>query len=138
MLDEDAIAGLLGSKPTFAMVGASSSPERDSFDVMEYLLEQGFRVIPVNPYETEVLGRKAYASLAEVPEPVDVVLVFRRSTHAAEVAAEAAAIGAKVVWLTLGVAAEEAAAVAEASGVGYVENRCVKATHRLMKRAEIL
>jgi uncharacterized protein len=138
VLDDEAIAALFRSSPTFALVGASSSPERDSFDVMDYLLEQGFRVIPVNPEETEVLGQKAYPSLAEVPEPIDVVLVFRRSEYAAEVAASSVAAGAKVLWLTLGVASAEAAAIASAAGLGTVEDRCAKATHKLLKRAEMI
>lgn len=137
-LDHEAIAGLYRSNPTIALVGASSSPERDAYDVMEYLLEQGFKVIPVNPAETEVHGRPAYASLEEVPDRVDVVLVFRSSEHAAALAASAVAIGAKVLWLTLGVSSEEAAAVAEDAGLGYVEDRCIKATHKLMKRGEAL
>lgn len=135
VLDDDAIAALLAAKPSFALVGASSSPERDAFDVMEYLLAEGFRVVPVNPTESEVLGQPAVGSLAEIDEPVEVVLVFRRAEHAPPVAAEAVAAGARVLWLTVGIRSDEARAVAEAAGLGYVEDRCAKATHRLLKRA---
>lgn len=138
MLDDQQIADLYKSNPTMAMVGASGNPDRESYDILAYLLEQGFHVVPVNPRESEIQGQKAYASLAEIPEPIDVVLVYRRAEDAAEVAAEGIAAGAKVVWLPVGTTSDEAEAAAEAAGIGYIEDRCPRATHKLMRNAGML
>lgn len=127
--DDDLRAILLESK-TIAMVGASSNPERASHGIMTQLLAAGYHVIPVNPKETEVLGQKAYASLADIRERIDVVDVFRKSEDTPGIADEATAIGAKVLWLQLGVTNEDAAARAKASGLTVVMDKCIGATHR--------
>jgi predicted CoA-binding protein len=123
---------ILTEAQTIALVGASPKPWRPSNDVMRYLLEQGYNVIPVRPPDCEqVLGVPCVASLRELEEPVDLVNVFRRSEHTPEVAREAVAIGAKALWLQLGLVSEEARSLAEAGGLDYVENACTKVVHRL-------
>jgi predicted CoA-binding protein len=111
---------------TIAVVGASPRPHRPSHGVMRYLQRQGYRTIPVNPEAgvDTILGEKCYAALAEIPEAVDMVDIFRRSSRAAEAVDEAIAIGAKVVWMQLGVRDNAAAARAEAHGIKVVMNRC--------------
>lgn len=99
---------------------------------MRYLLEQGYRAIPVRPRDCEeVLGVPCVSSLTEIDEPVDLVDVFRRSEHAPEVAREAVAVGARALWLQLGIVSEEARSIAEAAGMDYVDNACTKVVHRL-------
>jgi uncharacterized protein len=94
---------LLSRARTIAVVGLSSDPDRPSNDVASYMQRRGYRIIPVNPFETEVLGERAHPSLIDVPERVDVVNVFRRPQHTPEVAREAVAIGARMLWLQVGV-----------------------------------
>jgi uncharacterized protein len=122
----DYITEILSSARTFAMVGASPNPVRPSYFVQKYLLAKGYRVIPVNPGQAEILGQTAYPKLADIPEPVDVVDVFRNSEAALEITREAIAIGAKVVWMQLTVRNDEAAALAEGAGLKVVMNRCPK------------
>jgi uncharacterized protein len=123
---------ILTEAQTIALVGASPKPWRPSNDVMRYLLEQGYDVIPVRPRDCEqVLGVPCVASLHELEGPVDLVNVFRRSEHTPEVAREAVAIGAKALWLQLGLVSEEARSLAESGGLDYVENACTKVVHRL-------
>ncbi|UPT55206.1 CoA-binding protein [Dickeya zeae] len=127
MQDND-IKKLLTEVKTIALVGASDNPSRPSYGVMAYLLEQGYRVIPVNPGlagET-LLGQNVYASLAEISEPVDMVDVFRQSNAAFEIAQEAIAIGARVLWLQIGVINEAAAVLAHDAGLSVVMDRCPK------------
>ena len=124
------LRALLASARTIAMVGASSKPDRPSHGVMKFLLHRGFHVVPVTPFETEVHGQKAYASLAEIPEPVDIVDVFRRADATPPIADEAVAIGAKALWLQLGIASEEAARRAGAGGLTVIMNRCIAETTR--------
>jgi len=126
---------ILNETKTVAMVGASSNPEKPSYGVMKYLLGAGYRVIPVNPKETEVLGQKAVASLAEIREPVDVVDVFRKSEDTPGIADEAIAIGAKVLWLQVGISNDSAAAKALAAGMQVVMNMCMGVTHRRLQIA---
>ncbi|HTK83639.1 MAG TPA: CoA-binding protein [Patescibacteria group bacterium] len=121
---------ILVNAKTIAMVGASSNPERPSYEVMQVLQKAGYHVIPVNPNETEVLGEKAYASLSDIPEPVDIVDVFRRAESTPPVAEEAVKIGAKVLWLQLGIINEEAAEIAQHGGLQVVMDRCIKVMHR--------
>jgi predicted CoA-binding protein len=120
---------LLVEANTIAMVGASSSPDKTSHEIMKRLLAAGYRVIPVNPRETEVLGQKAYPSLDAIAEPVDIVDVFRRSEDTPPIADEAAKIGAKALWLQIGVSNEETAERAKAAGLVVVMNKCIGATH---------
>ena len=117
---------ILTSVRTIAVVGASPRRERPSHGVMAYLQRQGYRAIPVNPNAvgTTINGETVYAKLADVPEPIDMVDVFRRSKMAGGVVDEALAVGAKVVWMQLGVRDDDAAARAEAHGLKVVMNRC--------------
>jgi predicted CoA-binding protein len=122
------IRDILARHGTIAMVGASANTSRPSYFAMKYLKQKGFRVIPVNPGQAdkEILGEKVYASLAEIEEQVDIVDVFRTSDAALAVAREAIAIGAKVVWMQIGVRNDEAARLAEEAGLRVVMNRCPK------------
>ena len=108
------------------MVGCSPDPRRDSHDVARYLLANGYRVIPVNPAADEILGQRCHRTLGDIPEPVDVVDIFRRSESAGAHVDEAIAIGAKAVWMQLGVVDEQAASRARAAGLAVVMNRCPK------------
>jgi predicted CoA-binding protein len=122
---------ILRDAKTIALVGASPDPGRPSHGVMAYLLRAGYQVIPVNPVaDGEVLGQRCLGSLAELEEPVDLVDVFRRPEHCAEVAREAAAAGAGALWLQLGVVSDEARRVAEESGMDFVEDECTAIVHR--------
>jgi predicted CoA-binding protein len=129
----DQIRDLLRTARTIAVVGLSDNPARPSYGVAAYLKRQGYRIIPVNPAVSEVLGEKSYARLEDVPEKIDVVDVFRRSEHVPEVVDSAIAIGAKAVWCQDGVIHEEAAAKARAAGLFVVMDRCMLRDHaRLM------
>ena len=122
---------------TLAVVGASRHPEKAAFSVPSALQAEGFRVIPVNPEADTLFGERAYPTLAAVPEPVEVVLVFRPSEEAPRIAEEAVRIGAKALWLQLGLKSEEARRIAEGAGLLYVENRCMgveRARRRISKR----
>jgi predicted CoA-binding protein len=122
---DNEIAALLQSARTIAVVGASSNPMRSSHGVMAHLIQLGYTCIPVNPHEREVLGQKAYSSLAEVPGPIDIVDVFRRSEFTPGVADEAVKCHAKVLWLQQGLWNEEAAARATAGGLTVVMDECL-------------
>ena len=121
---------ILRSARTIAVVGASPDPSRTSHGVMRYLQHAGYRCIPVNPNADEVLGERCYPSLADVPEPIDLVDVFRRTEYCAGVAREAAATGASALWLQLGLRSAEARDVAEEAGMEYVEDACTAVVHR--------
>ena len=127
-MHEDLIREVLQSTRTIALVGASHKPERPSYRVMAYLLERGYHVIPVNPglAGQQLLGQEVKRTLAEIDEPVDMVDVFRSADAAYEIAGEAIAIGAKSLWLQLGVINEEAAALAQAAGLKVVMDYCPK------------
>ena len=120
----ETIKAILDGCKTIAVVGLSSDPNRPSFGVASYMRRRGYKVIPVNPNETEVFGETAYASLAEVPEPIDLVDIFRRSDAAGKAVDEAIAIGAKAVWLQEGVIDEAAAGRAHDAGLLVVMDRC--------------
>lgn len=129
---DDTIRSILKSVRTIAMVGASANEIRPSYFVMKYLQDKGFRVIPVNPQFAgkEILGERAYASLADVPEPVDMIDIFRNSAAAGGVVDDAIALkeklGARIVWMQLGVVNEEAAKRAETAGFTVIMDRCPK------------
>jgi predicted CoA-binding protein len=123
-------AEILSETHTIALVGASPKPWRPSHTVMRYLLESGYRVIPVRPRVKEVLDVPCVGSLAEIEEPIDLVDVFRRAEFCPQVAAEAVEVGAKALWLQLGIVSPEARAIAEDAGIDYVENECTAIAHR--------
>jgi uncharacterized protein len=124
-------ADILRDARTIAIVGASPRAGRPSHGVMSYLLRVGYRCIPVRPRDCdEVLGVACVASLAEVEEPIDLVDVFRRPEHCPAVAREAAAVGARALWLQLGIVSAEARIVAQESGMDYVEDECTAIVHR--------
>jgi predicted CoA-binding protein len=128
---------IMAGARTIALVGASPRPERPSNSVMRYLLDQGYRVIPVRPVgPAEIHGVPRVAALSEIEEPIDLVDVFRRAEFCPGVAEEAVAAGAAALWLQLGVVSPEARAIAEAAGLDYVENACTAIAHgRLADRA---
>lgn len=122
------LARILADASTIAMVGASSNPEKASYRIMRQLQKAGYRVIPVNPRETEILGERAYPSLIDIPERVDIVDVFRRAEDTPQIADEAVTIGAKTFWLQEGISNEDAAARARTGGLNVVMNACIGAT----------
>jgi hypothetical protein len=123
------IARVLNAARTIAIVGLSGNQLRPSNSVGLYLQRHGYRVIPVNPNESEILGETSYASLSEVPEHVDVVDVFRRPDAVPEIAREAVAIGADALWCQLGVISPEGTQIAEQGGLAVVVDRCMKIEH---------
>jgi predicted CoA-binding protein len=118
---------------TIAVVGLSPNPERPSHEVARYLQAAGYRIIPVNPMASEVLGEKSYASLGDVPERVDVVDIFRRSEDVPPIVREAIRIGATVVWMQEGIAHAAAAAEARAAGLAVVMDRCMLKEHQRLQ-----
>ena len=127
---------LLGEAHTIAVVGLSSKPDRPSLSVAAYLQERGYRIVPVNPRETEVLGEPAYPSLRELPESIaiDVVDVFRRAEDTPDVARDAVAIGAKVLWLQDGIVNEEAYRIASEAGLEVIMGVCIRTTDQRLQR----
>ena len=124
-------AQILAKARTIALVGASPNSSRPSHSVMRYLLDAGYRVIPVRPLDCdEVLGVPCVASLGEIEEPIDVVDVFRRAEHAPAHAREAVAAGAGAFWLQLGLVSDEARRIVEDAGIDYVEDACTAVVHR--------
>jgi predicted CoA-binding protein len=130
---DDDIKSLLTHAQTIAIVGASSNSDKSSYGIMRKLQRAGYRVIPVNPRETEVLGEKAYASLSDIPEKIDIVDVFRRAEDTPPIADEAVKIGAKALWLQSGIASEDAAARATAGGLTVVMDACLATAHVLLR-----
>jgi uncharacterized protein len=129
---------LLGEARTIAVVGLSSKPGRPSLGVAGYLQEHGYRILPVNPNESEVLGERAYGSLLELPPDlrVDVVDVFRRAEATPAVAREAVAIGAKVLWLQEGIVNDEAYRIAADAGLDVIMGVCIRSTKRRLDEEE--
>ena len=123
---ERRIEAILAGSKTVAVVGISDKPDRPSHGVAKYLQERGYRVIPVNPLLTEVLGEKAFKSLTEIPGQVDLVDVFRKSADVPEVAEEAVRIGARFFWMQEGVVSDRAREILDAAGIPWVMDRCVK------------
>jgi uncharacterized protein len=129
---------ILADSKTIAVVGLSSDPQRPSHSVAAYLQQQGYRIIPVNPNISEALGEKAYASVRDIPVPVDVVDIFRRPEAVGPIVEDAIAKGAKVVWMQVGVIDDAAAARARAAGLTVVMDTCMRVTHQLLRaRGEI-
>jgi predicted CoA-binding protein len=125
---------ILKNSRTIAVVGLSSNPARPSNGVSEYMKRSGYRIIPVNPNEREVLGEKSYARLEDVPERIDIVNVFRRPEHAPEIVESAIRVGAKSVWLQEGVIHEQAANRAREAGLDVVMDKCILKEHRKLQR----
>src|SRR3954447_7428052 len=124
---------LLTDTTVIAMVGASSNRDKASNGIMRKLQHAGYRVIPVNPKETEILGERSYASLVDIPERIDIVDVFRRAEDTPAIADEAVTIGAKALWLQTGIVSEDAAARAKQGGLTVVMDKCIGATHSLLR-----
>ncbi len=124
-MNDQAITELLRTSNTIAVVGASSNPMRASLGVSRFLQRQGYRVIPVNPNETEILGERAYASLKDIPDSIDIVDIFRRASGVPEVVDEALQKGVRCIWMQEGVVNEAAADKAEAAGIPVVMDRCI-------------
>jgi predicted CoA-binding protein len=130
---EQDLKRLLSDARSIAIVGASSDPDRPSNGIMRKLKSVGYRVIPVNPNETDVLGERAYPSLLDVPERIDIVDVFRRAEYTPAIADEAVKVGAKALWLQSGVSNEDAAARASAGGLTVVMNACIGVMHSILQ-----
>jgi predicted CoA-binding protein len=132
----DAIADILKNYKTIAVVGLSSNLRRPSFTVTQYMQSVCYRIIPVNPNETEVLGEKSYPRLEDIPksQPIEIVDIFRRSENIPPVVDSAIAVGAKVIWMQQGIENQNAAAKARAAGLFVVEDACILIEHRLRHR----
>ena len=128
---------LLSQARTIAVVGLSNRRSRPSYGVSEYMQSAGYRIIPVNPAETEVLGEKAYPTLDQIPVPVDIVDIFRRPEFVPDIVDAAIRIGAKCVWMQEGVVHEEAARKARAAGLEVVMDHCILKAHRRMLASRI-
>jgi predicted CoA-binding protein len=123
---------ILRAYRTIAVVGLSNDRRRDSHSVSQYMQAAGYRIIPVNPTESEVLGEKAYPDLASVPEPVEIVDIFRRPEYIPAIVDQAIAIGAKVIWMQEGIVSEAAAAKGRAAGLEVVMDSCIRTVHQRM------
>jgi predicted CoA-binding protein len=130
MFDNQPIEKILRNAKTIAVVGFSSRTSRAGYYVPAYLKQKGYRIIPINPYLEDGLGEKAYASLTDVPEEVDLVLIFQRSQKVPPFVDQAIQIGAKAVWMQLGIAHAEAAEAARAAGLDVVQDACMLVEHR--------
>ena len=134
-MDQDkTIDKILAEAKTIAVVGFSSAPQKAGYYVPAYLKKAGYRIIPVNPNLSEGLGEPAYAALADVPEPIDLALIFQRSENVPPFVDQAIACGAKAVWMQLGIANEAAAERARAAGLDVVQDACMLVEHRHWKR----
>jgi len=131
--DSNAIYDLLTDTQVIALVGHSHQPEKDSYRVAQYLRDAGYTVYPVNPTVEEIDGEKSYKSIADIPEQVHLVDVFRGSRHVPAIVDDAIAAGAKAVWTQLGISHDEAAKTALAAGLDVVMNRCTKIEHARMR-----
>jgi predicted CoA-binding protein len=126
----DAIAEILRETKTIAVIGLSANPLRPSFAVSEYLQRVGYRIIPVNPNEKEILGEKCYARMEDIPESIDMVDVFRRAEHLLPLAESAIKVGAKTIWFQLGIENAAAARLAHGAGLNVVEDACLLIEHK--------
>ena len=123
---DDVVEQILSTYDTITVVGASATPPKPANGVPAFMQRHGWRIIPVNPTAEEIVGEKVYRSLAEVPEQVGLVDVFRPSSDAPEIARQAVAAGATALWLQLGITSPQAREIAESAGLLYVEDRCLK------------
>ena len=123
------IEGILKTSRTIAVVGLSPNPDRPSHEVAEYMQQHGYRIIPVHPKADTILGEKVYHRLEDIPEPVDIVDVFRKAEDTPPVAESAVRIGAKTFWLQLGIENDVAESIAAAGGLSVVHNLCIKVEH---------
>lgn len=130
----DPILDILTKYKTIAVVGLSSNPMRPSYGVTEYMQSSGYHIVPVNPNETDVLGEPSYARLEEVPRKIEIVDVFRRPEEVPSVVDAAISVGAKVIWMQLGIANEPAAAKARSAGITVVMDACILVEHKKRKR----
>ena len=130
------LRSILGDAKTIAVVGLSSNPDRPSNEVAGFLRSKGYRIVPVNPNETEVLGERAYPSLLDIPQDIriDVVDVFRRAEHTPEIAEQAVARGARVLWLQEGIANDEARRIGEDAGLTVIMGVCIKRQRQRLER----
>lgn len=128
--EDDGLRRIFDEATTVAVVGLSGKPDRDSHRVAKYLQSRGYKIIPVNPNEDQVLGEKSYPSVTDIPEPVDVVDVFRRAEDTPPIARDAVEKGAKVLWLQEGIVSDEARKIAEEGGLEVVMGICMMATRR--------
>jgi predicted CoA-binding protein len=126
------IKKILTESKSIAVVGASNKPERDSYRIMQYLIEAGYNVIPVNPAYPQVLGKNCYPDLRQIEESIDIVDIFRRSEDVLPIVQDAAIINAKTIWMQIGVQNEEAAQLALRAGLKVVMNRCIMVEHRTL------
>jgi uncharacterized protein len=131
---DDVVEQMLSTYDTITVVGASATPSKAAHSVPLHMQEHGWRIIPVNPHAASILGEPVYQRLADVPEQVGLVDVFRPSAETADVARQAIAVGATALWLQLGIRSEEARAIAEAAGMLYVEDRCLIIEQRRLGR----
>lgn len=131
-MDNFELKEILKSTKVIASVGLSSNPEKESYSIVEYLQQQGYTIIPVNPTATEILGEKVYPSLSAIPVEVDLVQVFRKPEDVPPVVDEAIKIGAKVIWMQVGIEHEESAREAQAAGLKVVMNACMRVAHRML------
>lgn len=130
---EQAIEQILNTARVIAVVGLSRRINRPGYYVPAYMHDHGYRIIPVNPYLTEALGQQAYPDLASIPEPVDLVLLFQRSEKVPPFVEQAIAIGAKAIWMQMGIYHEQAAQLAEEAGLAVVMDTCIMVEHRRRK-----
>ena len=128
--DDDKMREILSEAKTIAVVGHSDKPHRTSYQIAQYLRQAGYDVYPVNPTVDEIDGETSYATLADVPVDIDIVNVFRRSEHLADVVDDAIEVGAKAIWAQLGVEDEAAQTTAIEAGIHMTSNRCIKVEHR--------
>jgi predicted CoA-binding protein len=138
MNNDQMMKDILLSAKTIASVGLSSNQQKESFWIVSYLKDHGYRIIPVNPTADEILGEKAYPDLESVPEKIDVVQIFRRPEDVPPVVESAIKVGAKVVWMQEGIVNEEAAQQARAAGLQVVMDTCMRATHRRLIGERVL
>ena len=129
-MEDKKLKDILKTAKVIAVVGLSPNPARDSYEVAEYLQQAGYRIIPVNPKADRILGEKVYPDLRSLPEPIDVVDIFRRSEYVPAIVDEALEIGAKTIWMQLGVVHEEAARKAADAGLEVVMDRCMLREHK--------